>query len=81
MNRNQQCEEKRLSVELEYYAANKRAWLRAHRGKYVVLQDSTLLGFFQSWEEAFRSGVQVFGVARDFLVKQVLAREPIYFLF
>jgi hypothetical protein len=74
-------EENRLAQELEYYSARKQEWLRTHRGEYVVVQDTKLLGFFSSWEEAFRSGVQAFGVGKDFLVKQVLAREPVYFVY
>lgn len=71
----------RLSVELEFYAVHKQEWLRTHRGKHVVVQGTKLLGFFGSWEEAFRSGVQAFGVQRDFLVKQVLAQEPVYAIY
>ena len=74
-------EQNRLSVELGYYAAHKAEWLRTHCGKYVVVQETKLLGFFSSWEQAFRSGVEAFGVRRDFLVKQVLAQEPVYFVF
>ncbi|HZQ20860.1 MAG TPA: hypothetical protein VFA90_19380 [Terriglobales bacterium] len=81
MNSIQQREKNRLSVKLKYYAAHKREWLKGHRGEYVVVQDTRLLGFFGSWEEAFRSGVQAFGAGKDFLVKQVLAREPVYFVY
>jgi hypothetical protein len=35
-----------------------------------------VLGFYASFESAFKAGVKAFGVQRDFLVKQVLAREP-----
>jgi hypothetical protein len=50
-------------------------------GKYVVAQDANLLGFYDSFESAFKAGVKAFGVRRDFLVKQVLAEEPVYFIF
>ena len=52
-----------------------------HPGEYVVVQDTKLLGFFCSWEQAFRSAVEAFGVHKDFLVKQVLLREPVYFVY
>ncbi len=71
----------RLSTELEFYAAHRQEWLRAHRGEYIAVQGTTLLGFFPSWEGAFQSGVQAFGVCKDFLVKQVLPREPVYFVY
>lgn len=74
-------EQDRLAIELKFYATHKQEFLKGHRGEYVVIQGTTLLGFFQSWEQAFRSGVHAFGVQQDFLVKQVLTREPIYFVY
>ena len=74
-------EQDRLAVELEFYAAHKAEFLKRYSGEYVVIQGTTILGFFQSWEHAFRSGVEAFGVREDFLVRQVLAREPVYFVF
>jgi hypothetical protein len=73
-------EEDRLAIELQFYAAHKQEFLKRHSGEYVVIHGTTVLGFFQSWEQAFRSGVDAFGVKEDFPVKQVLARDPIYFV-
>lgn len=74
-------EEDRLAVELHFYAAHKQEFLKSHSGEYVVIQGTKVLGFFQSWEGAFRSGVKAFGVSDDFLVKQVLERDRVYFVF
>jgi hypothetical protein len=73
--------EDRLSIELGLFAAHKEKWLKDHSGDYVVAQGTTVLGFFDSWEQAFRSGINAFGVRDDFLVKQVLPQEPVYFVF
>jgi hypothetical protein len=73
-------EQDRLATEIKFYAAHKEEFLRAHSGEYVVIHGTTILGFFGSWEMAFRSGVEAFGLQEDFLVRQVLAREPIYFI-
>jgi hypothetical protein len=73
-------EKKRLQTELAFYAAHKNDWLEKHSSEYVVVQDHNLLGFYPSFETAFRAGVGAFGGQRDFLVKQVLARDPIYFV-
>jgi hypothetical protein len=70
----------RLAAELEFYAAHKREWLEEHSEKYVVIQDRNVLGFYPSFEDAFRAGVGAFGVTRDFLVKEVLEQEPVYFV-
>jgi len=74
-------EEKRLATELAFYAVHKAEWLTQHTGEYVVAQDRYLLGFYDSFQSAFKAGVRAFGVERDFLVKQLLAREPVYFIF
>jgi hypothetical protein len=74
-------EKSRLATELQFYAEHKTEWLREHSGKYVVAHDNNLLGFYDSWESAFKAGVVAFGVRRDFLVKQVLASEPVYFVY
>ena len=74
-------EQTRLAVELDFYAAHKTEWLEEHSEKYVVVQDRNVLGFYRSFEDAFRAGVGAFGVTRDFLVKQVLEQEPVYFVF
>ena len=73
-------EKDRLATELTFYAAHKQEFVKTHSGEYVVIQGTTVLGFFQWWEQAFRSGVQAFGMQQDFLVKQVLARDPIFFV-
>jgi hypothetical protein len=74
-------EEDRLAIELRFYAAHKQEFLKRHSGEYVVIHGKTILGFFRSWEQAFRSGADAFGMREDFLVKPVLAREPVYFVY
>jgi hypothetical protein len=74
-------EKSRLATEVAFYAEHKAEWLEGHSGQYVVAQDRNVLGFYDSWENAFKAGVVAFGVRRDFLVKQVLAREPVYFVY
>jgi len=74
-------EQTRLAVELDFYAAHKAEWLEEHFEKYVVVQDRNVLGFYPSFEDAFRAGVGAFGITRDFLVKQVLEHEPVYFVY
>ena len=73
--------ESSLATELELYATNKDEWLKENAGKYVVAQDTNVLGFYDSFESAFKAGVVAFGVQQDFLVKQVLAHEPVYYVY
>jgi hypothetical protein len=73
-------EQARLAVELEYFSQHKAEWLAHKTGQYVVIRDSTLLGFYQTFEAAYRAGAGAYGIETDFLVKQVLEYEPVFFV-
>ena len=70
----------RLGVELEYYAQHKAEWLAHRTGQYVVIKDNRTLGFYQNFEMAYRAGAAAYGLETDFLVKQVLEHEPVFFI-
>jgi len=70
----------RLAVELEYFSQHKADWLAHKSGQYVVIKDSTPLGFYQTFEAAYRAGAGTYGLGTDFLVKQVLEYEPVFFV-
>jgi len=71
----------RLAVEFDYYAQHKTEWLPLQSGHYVVVKDSGLLGFYPTFEAAYRAGAATYGVNTDFLVKQILEHEPVFFVF
>jgi len=64
----------RLAVELEYYAQHKAEWLAHKTGHYVV-------GFYPNFQAAYRAGAASYGLNTDFLVKQILEHEPVFFVF
>ena len=74
-------EQARLAVELAYYAEHKTEWLSHKTGSYVVIKDSRVLGFYPNFETAYRAGAGAYGVNTDFLVKQILEHEPVFFVF
>ncbi len=74
-------EETRLATELQLFGLHKEKWLNNHRGQYVVIKDSTILNFFPSFEGAYRAGVDEWGIDTDFLVKQIVDHEPVFFIF
>jgi hypothetical protein len=78
MSANQQA---RLAVELEFYTQHKAEWLAHKTGLYVVVKDSGFLGFYQNFEAAYRAGAATYGLSTDFLVKQILEHEPVFFVF
>jgi len=70
-----------FETELSVFEKHRREWSRSHPGKYVAIQDATIVeGFFNSYAEAFKAGLQKFGVRRSFLIKQVWNTEPVYFI-
>jgi hypothetical protein len=70
-----------FEAELKLFEENRQAWSASHPGDYVVIQDDVVLqGFFKEYADAFKAGLQRFGVRRPFLVKQVWITEPVYFV-
>jgi hypothetical protein len=67
-----------LSFELKVFQQHRDEWLRSHPGEYVAIQDDAIAGFFSSYQDAFKAGLQKFGVRRSFLVKQIWTTEPVY---
>jgi hypothetical protein len=70
-----------FSTELEVFEKHRQEWSHSHPGAYVVIQDEVVAeGFFGSYAEALKAGLQKFGASRSFLVKQVWVTEPVYFV-
>ena len=69
-----------LEVELNMFEANRLEWVKAHSGKFVVVQGKTVLGFFDQWEDGVKAGYTKFGVSHPFLVKEVFERDRVYFI-
>jgi hypothetical protein len=68
-----------FSAELEVFELHRREWALKHPGEFVVIQDSTVAeGFFRTYAEALKAGLQNFGANRHFLVKQIWITEPVY---
>ena len=71
-----------FSEELKVFQRHRDEWLRSNAGKFVVIQDSVVAdGFFDTYSDALRAGLQRFGVGRGFLVKQVWKTEPVFSVF
>lgn len=70
-----------FSVENKVFETHREDWWQSHPGAYVAIQDDVVAeGFFGTYGEALKAGLQRFDVRRDFLVKQVWMTEPVYFV-
>lgn len=65
-----------LKVELQFYRDNLDEWLAHHAGKYVLIKEQELGGFFDSAESAFSEGAVRWGNT-PFLVRKVAAEEEV----
>lgn len=73
------AETRLFSIELKVFEQHRKEWSRSNPGRFVAIQGDVIVqGFFTSYAEALRAGLQQFGVRRAFLVKQVWQTEPVY---
>lgn len=68
----------RLAMELDYYAQHVRRWAAEKASQYVVIKNTSVLGFYPDFEAAYRAGAATYGLETDFLVKQILEYEPVF---
>jgi len=69
----------RLEKELETYEAHRQELLAESEGKFVLIQDSKVIGVWDTYEDALKSGYDHFGIDTPFLVKQLSGIEGIQF--
>lgn len=67
-----------FSAELQVFEQHRKQWSQSYPGQFVAIQDDAIAGFFGSYAEALKAGLQKFDVRRDFLVKQVWTTEQVY---
>jgi hypothetical protein len=68
-----------LEKELATYK-DKLAELKAHEGKYVLIQGDKVVDGFSTYDDAIKQGYAKFGVNTPFLVKQIQAVEQAQFI-
>lgn len=59
-----------LERERQYYEVHVEDWAKANSGKFVVVKDESLVGFFDSLDDALAAGASRFGLS-SYLVRQV----------
>jgi hypothetical protein len=69
-----------LEVELRTFEAHLPDMLKAGAGHFVVIKGERVCQLLDSYEEALDWGYEQFGL-EPFLVKEVLATEPLVYFF
>ena len=59
-----------LREEIEYFQKHLDEWMETHRGKWVVVKNQEVLGFYDTFKTADKQGMEAYG-AEPFLVRQV----------
>ena len=68
----------KFAKEIATFEKHRTEWAKTHAGKFVLIQDDHFSGFFDEYREALREGLKKFGAGREFLIKQVALRDPVY---
>ena len=64
-----------LEQEIRFFEEQKPELLKHHEGKFALVVGKSLLGIFDSHEEAYKAGLARVG-NRPMLIKQILRVEP-----
>jgi hypothetical protein len=70
-----------LKREFEIFESNRLEWSRKYEGKYAVICNGDVLGFFDNYAEALQAGIAKFSVKAEFLVQQVCEEEPVFVIY
>ncbi len=74
-------EENSLQEELRIFEQHRSEWLHSHRGEFVAIVGTRVIGFYSDLESAFKAGLPEAGPRNSFLLKQVLAEDPVYSIY
>jgi len=70
-----------LEADFQLFESHRVEWSRRHEGKYVVMHNGDVLGFFDGYGVALRAGITKFGARAEFLVQQVCEEEPVFVIY
>ena len=70
-----------LKADYEVFEGHRLEWSREHEGKYVVMHDGNVIGFFDDYGAGLRAGLAKFGVKTEFLIQQVCKEEPVFVIY
>ena len=70
-----------LETERKFYEQHRAEWVADHSGKFALVRENRLVGFFEDYESAFKEGLRQFGLESPFLIKQVWPQEPVFAIY
>jgi hypothetical protein len=70
-----------LKADFQLFESRRKEWSREHEGKYVVMHNGEVVGFFDDYGAGLRAGIAKFGARTEFLVQQVCEEEPVFVIY
>jgi|HubBroStandDraft_6_1064221.scaffolds.fasta_scaffold12085_4 hypothetical protein len=70
-----------LKADFQVFESHRKEWLQQHEGKYVVIRNGEVIGFFDDYTTGLRTGVATFGAKSEFLIQQVCVEEPVFVIY
>lgn len=71
----------KLEQAFSFFEQHRAVWAKQHQGEFVLIYDGKEFGFFSDYEGAFLAALKSFGAGSQFLVQQVCAVEPVFFIY
>ncbi len=68
-----------LRTELDFFEKHRKEWFENHAGKFSLVKGTTLHDFYDTYENALKTGYLIWGPV-SFLVKEVQLVDPIIFM-
>lgn len=62
------ADELSLKVELDFFEQHRKEWYKHHAGKFALIKETTLYGFYDSDNNAYKIGIDILGNI-SFLIK------------
>ncbi len=70
-----------MEKDFEFFEGNRSEWARQHQGEFALVCQQQSSGFFATYEDAYRTAIERFGLAAVFLIQQVCAVEPVFTIY
>lgn len=68
-----------LEKEIKYFEDNRAQWLKEFPGKFVLIKDENLIGYFDNQKDALAEGARRFG-NQSFLVRKVEESDEVIYI-
>lgn len=72
--------EKNLKANIDYVKKKKEELVKEYLNKFLLIHEQKIVGSFDSYNHAAGEGVRLFGIEGNFLVYQILDKEPVNFI-